>query len=1102
MMLTRLRLIAESIRHYWRIQLAVAAATAIGVAVLAGSLLVGASVQESLRALVIERLGPVEKVLATDVFFRQELEMEMQQEQTGFESVATILERGAASSPDTGAIAGDVNVIGVDEALWSFFGRDDLKDVMSAFGVIINQPLADELGIEEGGEILIRVQKPGVVGQESLLGERDDVAVTMRLDVEKILPQEGIGRFSLEPTQRSAKNVYVALERLQGSIEREERANTILIAAAGDNTVDPQSSIQKHWQLDDVGLHLDKVQYSDAMTYLSLETRRIYIEPMQMLAARKTAETMGLEAYPTLTYIVNTTRVGDAAIPYSTITGLDEIAPGVKGPEPGKIFLNAWAADDMGAEPGDKVGLTYFVTDPMGNLFEETTTLTLSQIVPMDTPWLDADLTPEFPGLSDADSMGQWDAPFPVDLDRIRDEDDKYWEMYRATPKAFVSLQDAKRLWANRYGDFSALRIFPKSTANADKVKAEFLAKMRENLSAADAGLAVMPVRERGLAASKGSSDFGGLFVGFSLFLLLSAAMLVQILYRIGVMSRSSEIGLLRAVGFSKTDVRRLYLTEGAIVALVGSLVGGAMGAAYAAVMTYGLNTWWVGSIGSPFVRLSLSPAAIVGGIAGGWFIAMISIYIAMRKLSKLSPALLISGERETEATEKKRGIVAPAITLLALLGGIGLLIAGQMVSAHMQAGLFFAAAGCFLAACLAGFYVWLRRGADTRPEHFALSRVAAQSVSRDPGRSLLVAGLMASATFLIVAVGANRHDPSGSLERDSGTGGYELMAESATPLPGELKKVLKDRGWTQPDLAAIESYSFRLRPGGDASCMNLYQVAEPRVLAAPASFIDRGGFVFTASLADSPEAEANPWLVLRAEDAEATPAIADYTTAYWLLKVGMGKTLDVGGTPLRMAGFLRKSILQSELIAEQERFEKAYPDISGWAFFLIDTPDGKAQEYSQRIESDLSDFGFDAVSTVEHLEELSKVENTYLATFQSLGGLGLLLGTFGLAFVLLRNILERRRELAMLRALGFRRSTLVWLTAGENILLLIVGLGSGIVCALLALTPVLLQRSVQPDWTGLAIVLAAAFAVGVLATLTCASLAIRGELLNALRND
>ncbi len=66
---------------------------------------------------------------------------------------------------------------------------------------------------------------------------------------------------------------------------------------------------------------------------------------------------------------------------------------------------------------------------------------------------------------------------------------------------------------------------------------------------------------------------------------------------------------------------------------------------------------------------------------------------------------------------------------------------------------------------------------------------------------------------------------------------------------------------------------------------------------------------------------------------------------------------------------------------------------------------------------------------------------NTYLATFQTLGGLGLLLGTVGLAAILLRNVLERRGELATLRALGFQRASLAWLVLAENTLLLLVGL-------------------------------------------------------------
>ena len=71
-------------------------------------------------------------------------------------------------------------------------------------------------------------------------------------------------------------------------------------------------------------------------------------------------------------------------------------------------------------------------------------------------------------------------------------------------------------------------------------------------------------------------------------------------------------------------------------------------------------------------------------------------------------------------------------------------------------------------------------------------------------------------------------------------------------------------------------------------------------------------------------------------------------------------------------------------------------------------------------FERELAEFGVDAVGTAERLAAFHRVENTYLSTFQALGGLGLLLGTFGLAAVMFRNVLERRRELALLRAVGY----------------------------------------------------------------------------------
>src|SRR6185436_5237529 len=103
-------------------------------------------------------------------------------------------------------------------------------------------------------------------------------------------------------------------------------------------------------------------------------------------------------------------------------------------------------------------------------------------------------------------------------------------------------------------------------------------------------------------------------------------------------------------------------------------------------------------------------------------------------------------------------------------------------------------------------------------------------------------------------------------------------------------------------------------------------------------------------------------------------------------------------------------------------------------------TPPAGAAKLAGDLESALSDYGFDAASTAERLAAFNRVENTYLSTFQALGGLGLVLGTIGLAAVLLRNVLERRRELALLRAVGYNSRHFTVMIISENALLLFAG--------------------------------------------------------------
>ena len=159
-------------------------------------------------------------------------------------------------------------------------------------------------------------------------------------------------------------------------------------------------------------------------------------------------------------------------------------------------------------------------------------------IVAMSGPALDRDLAPQYKGMSDAERIGDWNPPFPVDLGRIRDKDEDYWDRYRAAPKAYAALETAKQLWSNRFGQLTSLRLAPRRGVSLAQAAARFRDEARKRIDPAAFGLEFQPVKQQGLEASSGATDFSGLFIGFSIFLIASAAMLVALLFRLGVERR------------------------------------------------------------------------------------------------------------------------------------------------------------------------------------------------------------------------------------------------------------------------------------------------------------------------------------------------------------------------------------------------------------------------------------------------------------------------------------------------------------------------------------------------------------------------------------
>ncbi len=732
-----------------------------------------------------------------------------------------------------------------------------------------------------------------------------------------------------------------------------------------------------------------------------------------------------------------------------------------------------------------------------------------------------------------------WDQPFEMDMSRITAADETYWDERRATPKAFLPLAVAQDLFPSRYGTLTSFRVAVPQGQDAEAFAKQYERELLASIDPTPLGLAFRPVKFQGLQAAAGTTDFSGLFLGFSFFLILSAAILIGLLFRLGVEQRAANVGLLEAIGFAPGKVRRLYLAEGMVVVLAGAAVGTALAVAYAGLMIRGLTTWWVGAIGTRFLFLHATPTSLVIGFASAVFVAAVAIWWGLRRLKKVTPRALLAGATEppeTVAGTRRRGRLAIATTLLAggfalllVAGGLFGLIPGSEAFGGFswQVVAFFLAGPLLLAAALAGLSWWL--GRDRSSSLRSAAGLGLRNAARQRLRSVATVGLIASATFVLVAVAASRRDPSEELpDKSSGNGGFLLVGESATPLPFDLNTPAgRDKlgmnvvaGSPQAKLLAeTTTVSFRIRPGDDASCLNLYRTGLPTILGVPDAMIRRGGFKFTATPGE------NPWTLLDAEPTRTVlvdragvhvrslrriptyPVFGDANTLMYSLKKGIGDVIFVPNEEhpeyaLKVAGMLDSSVFQGVLLASEANFLTLYPEQTGYGYFLTAGPVARRDELSNLLESQLTPYGFDAEPVAARIADFLAVQNTYLSTFQALGGLGLLLGTFGLGTVMLRNVLERRAELALLRAVGFRNAKLAALVLIENALLLAWGLVAGTAAALLAVSPHLAGRGADvPIASGL-LTLAAVAAAGMASAAFAVRAAVRPPIVPSLRGE
>ena len=1096
----------RSLIYFWRINLAVVLGVAVATAVLTGALIVGDSVRGSLRDLSLSRLGKIDHALVSERFFRESLERDLERELDTQDVVSAISLSGTAIHAESNTRASRVQIQGIDNRFANLF--DQIVPELTIEGifpsVVVNESLQKELNAQIGDAILLSFEQSDDIHRESLFGRADDAVQTIRLTLAGVLPDRGLGRFGLFARQSVPLNAYMSLPVLQKVLGQRGRVNTLLVS--GDPDADVREALSRIATPDDLGIVIR--QEAD---YFAVESTQFILkshiaEIIQHISAELNAPHMSI-----LTYLANTTQVGERELPYSTISALDagnlgdfQLVDGSLQLGEDGILLNIWAAEDLNARVGDEVKVAYYEVAPGEELLTRWETFLLKGIVAMAGLGADEKLSPDYPGLGDANNMADWEAPFPIDLNRVRPKDEDYWDTYRDAPKAFVSAATGRRLWESRFGVLTAIRVGAIAGEDIETTAKRFADRLLKDIAPESAGLIFQPVKQQGLAASAGATDFSELFIAFSQFLIISAALLVGLLFRLSVEQRGREVGMRMVSGYTGKKIRRRFSCEGLVLACVGGILGLVGGVFYAYLIMVGLRTYWVGAVGTSDLALHIQGSSLLLGYAISLIVILLAIWLTLRRLGHISIRALLSGITEAvRAKPRTKWYALGSLFLAALsLGG------GATVDPSTGTGLFFLSGALWMVSGLCFLSLWFRRGHRAIRE--GIIGMGVQNSKRQPGRSLLCASLIGCACFVIVAVGANRRtDLTQNIAQDkaSGTGGFALIAEVDVPIYWDFnsKDGQFELGFSQADADLLDQAQFipmRVLPGEDASCLNLYKPESPRVLGVPEALRQRGGFTFQQTSTEV----VNPWTLL-SEDlgADVIPAIGDYNSAMWILHKQLGDDIvlqnEMGGTvKLRLVGLLKTSIFQSELLISEENFLRHFPDQSGYGAFLIETQ--QPVQLTALVESRLKDIGLDAVSTVQKLAHFQEVENTYLSTFQTLGGLGLLLGTLGLGIVLLRNVIERRGELAVLRAFGFRRAVLSRMLLVENSFLMLVGLAIGSVSALIAVAPHVVSYGAFIPWGSLALTLVIIYGAGLIASAIAVFFALRAPLLPALKQE
>ena len=528
------------------------------------------------------------------------------------------------------------------------------------------------------------------------------------------------------------------------------------------------------------------------------------------------------------------------------------------------------------------------------------------------------------------------------------------------------------------------------------------------------------------------------IFTMFGLLALAMAGLIMFNTFRTSVVERRRDIGMLRAVGARRKVVMRTILYEGLILAGFGTLVGILLGFGFAYGAKAGLESMMENFMGQPLGDLKFTLSTYLVSILFGMGVPLVSIILPARSASTITPLEAMRPATIGQENDVQR--IRTIIGTVSLVLGVAGLVSGAFPLMAIGILLFLLALGLLGPLLI-------------RPITFFFSRtlelvfgqegvLAAGNISRQPRRAAITAtSLMISLAILVGLGGMLASVYGGALKYLDATFRTDYLMMSTLI-------VTNDTMGAGPELME----TVKRVPGvSDVTTMRQIDLLDENDIGFRIVGIDPLKYEEISGLSFH---EGNASAYGQMVDGSTVIVNGRYASQFGT-KIGDVLTLQGDHGPLQVSvaavGLDYLNVKLPTIYMDQTSLTREY-GVRNDVFVLVNAKPGADRK---QLEEDLQTVsrsfpGFGIISREELHASQERVARSGTIAMSIVLSLLAAPSLLGLANALSINVIERTREIGMLRAIGARRSQVKRMVVAESLLLSLMGIALGVISGIL----------------------------------------------------